>query len=154
MFSGFELFAIPKSIKALIAAQEFSQVKDELIKLIPAALFVFAFCAAVLGFLFIVYILRRCGDFHAFYSRRRVRRFQALLHGLLLDLRLGRDLTSSPVIEEVRKVSHSWFIRRRLQKENFGGIQECLERIGNSELDRGERAEIVVFLIRMAEVIG
>jgi len=153
MWGPLALFSLPKGVKGLIAAREFAQVKEELITLLPGMLLALAICASIFSFIFIVYLIRRCAALHRFYVRRRMSRYGALLHGLLLDLRLGRDLTSSPLIEEVRKMSCSWFIRGRLQKENFGGIQECLERIGNGELSRQERGELVNYIIGMFEAV-
>ena len=147
------LFSLPKGIKGLIAAREFAQIKQELINLLPGFLLMFALFVSALIFIFAIYLIRRCYNFHSFYARRRMRRYGALLHGLVLDLRLGRDLTSSPLIEEVKKMSHSWFIRGRLQKENFSGIQECLERICNSEVSREERGELIGHIIRMFDVV-
>lgn len=147
------LFSLPKGIKGLIAAREFAQVKQELLMLLPSFLLILAIFISVLSFMFLIYLIRRCSNLHSFYARRRMRRFSVLVYGLLLDLKLGRDLTSSPSIEEVKKMSHSWFIRGRFQKENFSGIQECLERIANSEISREERSELVGYLIRMLEAV-
>ena len=148
------LFSLPKGIKGLIAAREFAQIKQELITLLPSFLIMFALLVSALIFIFCVYCISRCYAVHRFYARRRMRRYGALLQGLLLDLKLGRDLTSSPLIEEVKKMSHSWFMRGRFQKENFNGMQVCLDRICNSELSREERGEFVNYLIRMFDVVN
>jgi hypothetical protein len=149
----FALFSVPQGIKGLIAAKEFAQIKIELVKLLPGILILFSFFIFALFLIFVIYLIRRCADVNHFYSKRRIRRFKVLLQGVLLDLKLGKDLTSSPLIEEVRKMSHSLFIRRRLQKVNFNGVQECLERIVNSELGREERGEIVRYLIGMIQSV-
>jgi hypothetical protein len=143
------LLSLPSGIQSIISMKQFSKIKKELIKLLPhIAMLLIALSLVLLLIFFIIFVIYARKIYRELH-RRRMKNYSQLLHSLLLELSLKKEIQTSSFLDEISKKTQRREFRNTLGRECSNLIDQALERLRSGTVSAQEQEHIISRLIHL-----